>query len=177
MKFFEAKTLNDFQKVGLWIEAQKSTNFSVLCWAVWHKTDVSHLVSLLNRPKAHVVWVEDDTGKIRAVLYFEFRTVEEEKISEPIATFASSVEDENDWNNNDGTYYKALLDWAFRNYGYPRGVYRGDFFAVEQITKWLQELCGTFLTVTNVGSNPYRPDLGQIYRFTIDIKGYVESKP
>jgi len=173
MIMYEVEIRQQLSKIAKWIGEQSPTNFSVLCWSVWHKTEPTYVLSLLQKRNAHLVCVEDDNGEIRVILYFELRTPQEDKLDNvAVATFASSIIDKNDYDNNDGTHYKALLDWMFKRYlSYGVPVYSGDFFAVEQCTNWLKELCGKYLTV--IGEKDTR--LGKVFRFTIDIKGYVEK--
>jgi len=173
LKYYRIEQTRELSKVAAWIaEEQRLQNKSLtLCWAGHHKAAVDYVTVMLQKRLSNMCVAEDESGKVKAVLYFEFRD-EQDKVSEKLATFATTVIDGDDWAKNSMDTFKELLKLS---YGYccSQGVLKGEFWVLKKIFKCHQEMFGPeFLSVLEERNmQPWGPTT----RFRIDIKGAMES--
>jgi len=174
MPIYEALTGQDYVKIAGFVAKQPETSIPFICWQRGFKGE-GLLVDSIQRlkeqmPYLHIFWIEDN-GEIRAVISFHER-MSIEKV--PIVTYAFVCVTEEDWKNNNGSYFKELIDWLIRNKWNEYGVERGEFFGVEKYALWTKELCGDSMEVLG---KDYALDLGEIvYAYTIDFKKYVGTR-
>jgi hypothetical protein len=173
LKCYRVEQTSELSKVAAWIaEEQLLQNQSLtLCWAGHHKAAVDYVTVMLQKRLSSICVAEDDSGKVKAVLYFEFRD-EQDKVPEKWATFATTVIDREDWAKENLDTFKELLKLS---YGYccSQGAFKGEFWVLEKIFKCHQEMFGPeYLTVLE--EHNMQP-LGNTIRFRIDIKGAMES--
>jgi len=173
LKYYRIEQTRELSKVATWIaEEQRLQNKSLtLCWAGHHKAAVDYVTVMLRKRLSSMCVAEDDSGKVKAVLYFEFRD-EQDKVPEKLATFATTVIDGDDWAKENMDTFKELLKLS---YGYccSQGVFRGEFWVLNKIYKCHQQMFSPeFLTVLEERNlQPW----GNLTRFRIDIKGAMES--
>jgi len=173
LKCYRVEQTRELSKVAAWIaEEQRLQNQSLtLCWAGHHKAAVDYVTVMLQKRLSNMCVAEDESGKVKAVLYFEFRD-EQDKVPEKCVTFATTVIDGDDWAKENMDTFKELLKLS---YGYccSQGVFRGEFWVLEKIYKCHQEMFGPeFLSVLEERNmQPWGPTT----RFRIDIKGAMES--
>jgi len=172
LKCYRIEQTYELSKVAAWIAAeQQLQNQSLtLCWSGHHKATIGYVSALLQKRLSSMCVAEDDSGKVKAVLYFEFRD-EQDKVSEKLVTFATAVIDGDDWAKESMDTFKELLKFS---YGYccSQGVFRGEFWVLEKIYRCHQEMFGPeYLTVLEERNmQPWGPTT----RFRIDIKGAME---
>lgn len=164
---------SQLSKIAAWIvEQQRLQNPSVaLCWASHHKATADYVKAMLQKRLSNIAVGEDDSGNIKAIIYFEFRDGLD-KVTEKWATYASTIVDENDWITLKLSTFKELIRYMYLYY-YSQNVFHAEFWVLETIFKCHQELFGDkFLTVLDEKTElPW----GRMVRFIIDVKGAVEA--
>jgi hypothetical protein len=174
LKCYRVEDPSELGRVAAWIAAeQQLQNQSLtLCWSARHKTTTDYVTGMLQNRLSSIAVAEDDSGNIKAVIYFEFRD-EQHKVTEKWMTYGSVVVDSNDWANGDMGTFNALLRFVYE-YCYSQGVFKGELWVLEKIFKSHQDVLGSeFLTVLD--ERNVQPS-GNLKRFHIDIKGAMEAQ-
>jgi hypothetical protein len=173
LKYYRVEQTRELNKAAAWIaeEQQRQNQSLTLCWAGHHKCTVNYVTVMLRKRLSSMCVAEDESGKVKAILYFEFRD-EQDKVSEKLATFATAVIDGDDWAKENLDTFKELLKLS---YGYccSQSVFKGEFWVLEKIYKCHQEMFSPeYLTVLEERNmQPWGPTT----RFRIDIKGAMEN--
>lgn len=172
MTVYEARSREDLRKIADFIVNQKPSSLPMTCWQRGMKGEGLTFEGLeywATKLYFHLFYVEDDKRGIRCVLSVHERMTIEKV---PIATHASVIMKDEDWESNNGAYFKELLDHIIRNEAPKYKLERGDFFGVEKYANWTKELCGNSMTI----AREHLTDLGIVYRYEIDFAKYVERQ-
>jgi len=114
---------------------------------------------------------EDDSGNIKAIIYFEFRD-EQDKVTEKWITYGSVVVDADDWKADRMEAFNAVLRFVYE-YCHSQNVVKGELWTLEKIFKSHQTVLGDkFLTVLD---DMTKPPWGRVIRFYIDVKAAMEA--
>jgi hypothetical protein len=126
---------------------------------------------MLQKRLSNIAVAEDDSGNIKAIIYFEFRD-EQDKVAEKWITYGSVVVDADDWKADRMEAFNAVLRFVYE-YCHSQNVVKGDLWTLERIFKSHQTVLGEkFLTVLED-----KPDLryGRLIHFYIDVKAAMEA--
>ena len=148
MKCYRIEKTSELNKVAAWIAAEQllQNQSLTLCWAGHHKSTVDYVTVMLQKRLSSICVAEDESGKIKAALYFEFRD-EQDKVPEKCVTFATTVIDSDDWAKENLDTFKELLKLSY-TYCCSQSVFKGEFWVLEIIFKCHQEMFGPeFLSV------------------------------
>jgi len=164
MTVYEARE-KDYPKIVKFLQEQPKDTLPLRCFrSCYEISTVDDLKKMKEElSPIHFFIAEDKRKRLRGILIGQGR--EEVKL----ATYTSVYIDYDDWKKEDTTYFNELIDFALRYAYNERGWGKGDFFAIEKIANWIKLICGDKMEVIE----EFETKLGRVYRFIINIKGYV----
>lgn len=171
MTVYEATRRKDYRKIADFIARQKSKSLPMTCWRRGMQGKAMVITDLeywKRKPYFHLFYAEDDKRKIRCVLSVHERMTIEKV---PLATYASVIMADEDWDADNGNYFKEILNNIIRLEAPKYKLEKGDFFGVEKYAKWTKELCGDTMTTIR----EHDTDLGKVYRYEIDFLAYQKK--